>query len=155
MSTADEAAPPSALAAALARAGAAGVYRVSIAALPEIAVAAAQLGFVDGEVELAGCRNAASALAAVGRALAFPDWYGGNFDALNDCLGDFADSNGGIVLLRGYAALLAADPAAAEMLLAVADAVSEARRESAAPLWVLVLVADEDSSATSALPAFP
>jgi Barstar (barnase inhibitor) len=41
-------------------------------------------GHVDGW--LAGGK--AGFLAAVGRALAFPEWYGQNFDALADCLHD-------------------------------------------------------------------
>lgn len=134
------------LAAALAQAGAAGLRRVSDTALPQIARAAAQLGLRYAEVDLGGCPGAASALAAIARTLAFPDWFGGNFDALNDCLGDFAADSGAVVVVRQLATLAAADPAAAATLLAVVAAVGEARRDGPAPLWLFVASADAAAS---------
>ena len=64
-------------------------------------------------------RSQADALRSLGEALAFPDYYGQNLDALNDCLGDIEvpnDAGTAIVLLR-YDRFVAIDPTTAEQLL--------------------------------------
>jgi RNAse (barnase) inhibitor barstar len=38
-------------------------------------------------------------LTAIAKALDFPDWFGGNWDALEDCLGDLSWRPGGHVLV--------------------------------------------------------
>jgi len=43
-------------------------------------------------------RNKAELLAAVGKALAFPDYYGANWDALEECLNDMSWREGPILL---------------------------------------------------------
>ncbi len=53
-------------------------------------------------VECSGCVDRRSVLMAIGRAFAFPDWYGANLDALYDCLTDLAerDEPGWLVVLE-------------------------------------------------------
>ncbi len=51
--------------------------------------------------------NAGDPIGAVARALRFPDWFGGNWDALEDCLGDLEGESH--VLLFVHAERLAAD----------------------------------------------
>ena len=59
-------------------------------------------------------------LAAAGRALAFPDWYGQNFDALADCLRDVGAGTHGVVLLwDGWGSLARADERAFRVTLSV------------------------------------
>ncbi|QWT47480.1 barstar family protein [Azospira inquinata] len=47
------------------------------------------------------------ALVALGRSLAFPEWYGANLDALADCLGDLSwlPETGLVLCLTGGAAM--------------------------------------------------
>lgn len=74
------------------------------------------LGHVDGWVE----DGKADFLAAVGQALAFPDWYGQNFDALADCLHDIGAGAEGVVLLwDGWATLARGDEKAFDIALTV------------------------------------
>ena len=51
-------------------------------------------------VDLAGARDKGALIERVARALEFPAWFGGNWDALEDCLSDLSWSTGdGHVLL--------------------------------------------------------
>jgi RNAse (barnase) inhibitor barstar len=42
-------------------------------------------------VECSDCVDKSAVLKAIGRAFAFPDWYGANLDALYDCLTDLPE----------------------------------------------------------------
>ena len=56
--------------------------------------------------ECSDCVDKASVLKAIGRAFAFPDWYGANLDALYDCLTDLPERGG-----AGWVVVLARLPA--------------------------------------------
>ncbi len=66
-------------------------------------------------------QSKAEFLAAVGEALDFPDYYGRNFDALGDCLGDVSsgDSEGVVLLWDGWGPLAHADERAFSVALSV------------------------------------
>ena len=51
------------------------------------------------------------ALRAIAKALRFPDWFGGNWDALEDCLGDLSwrPGNGHVLVFRNWQALSSDD----------------------------------------------
>ncbi len=53
-------------------------------------------------VQLARCATRKDLLAAVAKALNFPDWFGHNFDALADCLADMCwqPADGYLVMLE-------------------------------------------------------
>lgn len=78
-----------------------GVYRVAKSdAIDEVMPDAAQIDLKDG-----------NALRAIAQALRFPDWFGGNWDALEDCLGDLSwrPGNGHVLILRNWQALTSDD----------------------------------------------
>ncbi|QIX26337.1 barstar family protein [Nocardioides sp. JQ2195] len=54
-------------------------------------------------------------LAAFGDALAFPEWYGANFDALNDCLSDLTVDT--LLLWDGWGTLARGDEHAFTVML--------------------------------------
>lgn len=62
---------------------------------------AAQSGQTFVLAECSDCVDKKAVLTAIGRAFAFPDWYGANLDALYDCLTDLPDRGvpGWIVVL--------------------------------------------------------
>jgi RNAse (barnase) inhibitor barstar len=63
---------------------------------------AAQAGHRFVLVECSDCVDKASVLKAIGRAFAFPEWYGANLDALYDCLTDLPERRqpGWVVVLE-------------------------------------------------------
>ena len=78
-----------------------GVYRVTRSdAIDDAMSDAAQIDLKDG-----------NALHAISQALRFPDWFGGNWDALEDCLGDLSwrPGNGHVLVLRNWQALTSDD----------------------------------------------
>ncbi|HXU40729.1 MAG TPA: barstar family protein [Burkholderiales bacterium] len=78
-----------------------GVYRLTRSdAIDEVMGSAAQIDLKDG-----------NALRAISQALRFPDWFGGNWDALEDCLGDLSwrPGNGHVLVFRNWQALTSDD----------------------------------------------
>jgi hypothetical protein len=76
-----------------------GVYRAARAA----DVLQAANGLRVARINLAGVRDKAALLQVVARALAFPAWFGGNWDALEDCLTDLSwhKADGHVLLIEG------------------------------------------------------
>lgn len=112
----------SALAAVLAGWTSPGVYRweehVDVADVRHtVEVAGWELGYVDG----AAVESQDELLAAVAGALAFPDHFGGNLDALADCLRDVptAERVGLVLLWDGWSRFARADPRRFGVLLQV------------------------------------
>ncbi|WP_374327083.1 barstar family protein [Azonexus sp.] len=105
----------------------------------------------DLDVDLDTCREARQLLDRLGIALDFPDWYGGNFDALADCLADpdWRDGTATLIRLSGLTRFSQQSPADYALLLAVLDAACQARSEEGAPLAVIL----EDGPET--LPPWP
>jgi hypothetical protein len=75
-----------------------GVYRTS--RTDEILDATQGSGLMIARISLGGATAKQALMAHVARALAFPRWFGGNWDALEDCLTDLSwSAAGGHVLL--------------------------------------------------------
>lgn len=79
-------------------------------------------------------------LAAIGRELRFPAYYGGNLDALEECLGDLSWLPAGEVVLiwDGAEVLRQNDPRGHRVLLEVLTAVTESTADGARPLRVVL-----------------
>jgi len=85
-----------------------GVYRAAGDEEIEDAVRGTRLDLT--RIALEGIEDKESLLARLGEALGFPDWFGGNWDALEDCLGDLSWRPGeGHILLFSAGAALPAD----------------------------------------------
>ena len=82
-------------------AGKSGVYRASRA--DEILDATQGSALQVARIGLAGAAGRDALLERVARSLAFPEWFGGNWDALEDCLTDLSWSKaaGHVLLIEG------------------------------------------------------
>lgn len=98
------------------------------------------------DVDASSWNDLDDALAGIARVLRFPDYFGGNLDALVDCLRDIVDGEGGIDLrsraiavhVRGYRGFAAQLPGPASRLeTALADASAEAAAEGFSMTWDL------------------
>ena len=98
------------------------------------------------DVDASSWNDLDDALAGIARVLRFPDYFGGNLDALVDCLRDIVDGEGGIDLrsralavhVRGYRGFAARSAGqAARLEAALADASSEAAAEGFGLTWDL------------------
>lgn len=92
------------------------------------------------DVDLSDCRGRQQLLERLSVALSFPDWYGNNFDALIDCLGDpdWRDGAATVIRLRGLAHFSQRAPADHALLLAVLDAACQTRCAGDAPLAIIL-----------------
>jgi RNAse (barnase) inhibitor barstar len=81
----------------------AGIYKLSRQDLPALKQAADELRQAFFSVDLQHAHNVPGFIAALQRDLAFPEWFGGNLDALNDCLTDFSwhPAPGYVITLSG------------------------------------------------------
>lgn len=116
-----------------------GVYR-----LPDEAAwvtrAAHAHGFVYWRIDLATVRDKSALLASIAWALEFPDWFGGNWDALQDCLGDLSwrSAPGYAIVLENCQAFAQHASEDFETALEVFGAAAEFWRAHGVPFWVFV-----------------
>jgi hypothetical protein len=108
--------------AALLRSGRSGVFWLEGSSLPEeVERRAAEAGL--SFFRARGGRKKAL-LQSLARALRFPEWFGGNWDALEECLKDLSwlDHQGVVLLLEGAGALAPRDlETAMDVLRSAAD----------------------------------
>ncbi|WP_153109679.1 barstar family protein [Propionivibrio limicola] len=107
----------------------AGIFRLSREDLAALKEAANEQGFAFFEVDLQRATNVPGFIRALKRDLEFPDWFGGNLDALNDCLTDFSwhPASGYVITLSGSATLSATPTSFATLNAVLACAVDEWR----------------------------
>ncbi len=67
----------------------AGVYRLNCT-LDDLRAAAKEAGFALFEIDLGEAHTKGALLAALAEAIAAPEWFGNNWDALADALGDLS-----------------------------------------------------------------
>jgi len=102
--------------------------------------AAEGAGLTRWTVDLAGVRTKEALLAALAERLEFPEWFGANWDALNDVLAERAweQSKGVVLTLERCGELAHADPEVFETALEVLDSVAESCYDEDIPFWVFV-----------------
>ncbi len=127
-----------------------GVYRAPVGA-GKLCAEADRAGLIGSEIDLRNVSDKRALLDTFERALQFPESFGGNWDALSDCLQDLSwlpPGKGRVLLLNNVAGLAAAAPDSYDMLLDVLVAAAEGwkRRGRVFIVWVDV---------PTGLPEFP
>lgn len=133
----------------LAQAAEAGVYFLPESDLEELREAAAVNRFPCLPVDLRDCADKAALLQRLAEALHFPDYFGHNWDALNDCLvGLRQPDTGGLVLLLAHSETLRRE-ATADFKTAM-EVLQDASRDWArrqAPFWTFIVLSDAEFDA--------
>ena len=88
----------------------------------------ASLGLDAVRIDLAGCSDKAGLLERTATALAFPAWFGGNWDAFYDCLGDLGwrEATGWLLVLENTGDLRRHAPEALDTAVAILGDAAEA-----------------------------
>ncbi len=118
----------------------AGVYHLPLSGREEIITAATNCGYPVFRVNLAEVRDKDGLLAALAREMAFPEWFGHNWDALADCLADMSwrPAEGYLVLLENCDLLHARALDDHLKVLELFAAAANEWREQHVALWCLV-----------------
>lgn len=134
--------PPAAdkLASLLADTTRAGVRPLPIGSADRLLDAAGHNGFQARHLDLSGCTDKTTLLTALADAFAFPDWFGHNWDALADSLGDLSwlPAPGYVLLLERAAPLRNQRTEDFDTLLAILRDTSEDWRSQGIPFWTFV-----------------
>jgi RNAse (barnase) inhibitor barstar len=116
-----------------------GVYR-AVDLPPGLDAAAHAAGLYWRYIDLSSVKTKAQLLRLLARELAFPDWFGRNWDALEDSLTDLAwiDKDGLAIALGGFATYRRADPDGFSTLLDIFKSAAEYWRTEGRPFWVFL-----------------
>lgn len=124
----------------------AGTYRLPMANREAVLEAGHALGYLTLRIDFTGDTGKADALATLARILAFPDWFGHNWDALSDCLTDLSwlPAKGYVLLLESTEGLAGEAPEDFATLIEIFEEVADHWRRAGVPFWVLVEGDEED-----------
>ncbi len=110
------------------------------ASISNIRAAAAAVGLLCIHIDLSSCTNKRRLLAQFARSLQFPNWFGHNWDALADCLGDLAwlPTSGYVLILEHTAALRAQDADSFATVLDILSGTTARWASVGLPFWVFI-----------------
>ena len=89
-------------------------------------------------IDLADCRDPAVLQTRIAQALAFPDWFGHNWDALADCLADLGwlgEAAGYVLVFDHTQDLRLASQDDYDTLIEILDDAADGWREVDKPFW--------------------
>lgn len=117
-----------------------GVYHLPTAGKATLENAANACGIAVAVCDFEEKDDMAGALHLLAEALDLPDYFGGNLDALHDCLTDLSwrDNPATALLVTGCDELRDAEPAGFDSLLEVFSAVADFWRSENTPFWVFI-----------------
>jgi len=121
----------------------AGVYGLSLPT-SMLGAAARHEGFHYVEIDLAEVTDKAGLLSALATRLEFPEWFGNNWDALEDCLMDLSwlDASGHVIVLKACDELIEQNPDDFTVAIEVFDGAAAFWHETEHPFWVFVGCSD-------------
>lgn len=118
----------------------AGVYHLPLDGAAEVVAAAAANSLLVFRVDLGPARDKDSLLDAIARAMAFPEWFGTNWDALLDSLADLGwrPAEGYVVILEHCDGIHGRAEADFVQTLQVFAQAADEWREQGIAFWCLV-----------------
>lgn len=127
----------------------AGTFYLTASDLDPLRAAARDLGFHCVDIDLTGCDDKPELMRRFAAAFELPQWFGHNWDALADCLGDleWLPAEGYVLSLRNPQHLRGADAADYATLVAVLEGASEEWREQGRPFWAFLALPDDQFDA--------
>ncbi|WP_051176030.1 barstar family protein [Luteimonas mephitis] len=128
------------LGALLADASQNGAYFIDVRDREGLEEIARGLGFAVAAIDFAGCDGRDEVLERFAAALRFPEWFGGNWDALADCLGDLSwwPADGYLLLLDHASAWRVSEPFDFATLLEILNDAAMSWSAQRLPFWALV-----------------
>lgn len=107
--------------------------------------AATEAGLHAAPIDFAGCAGKDDALARIAAALRFPEWFGGNWDALADCLGDLSwlDGAGQLLVFDDAWGWRERDGEDFATLLDICGEAAQGWTRARRPFWVVIPLAPE------------
>lgn len=120
----------------------AGIQRISETTLPALTHRVEQAGLLALEVDFSDCNDKDALLQRLADALALPEWFGHNWDALDEALDDlpaWRPAAGHALFLHGTAALEANPASGFAVLLEILGDAVRSRRADDTPLQVFII----------------
>ena len=104
----------------------------------EIEQAAKAAGLIVVRIDLHRVAGKAGFLGRAARALKFPEWFGKNWDALNDCLTDLSwlKGKGWVIIFENSKGFAERNPQLFQKAVEVFQAASDYWRRAGKPFWV-------------------
>lgn len=118
----------------------ASVYHMPLDGEAALVAAAERNAYCVFRVDLAGVQDKAELLSAIAKAMAFPEWFGHNWDALLDCLADLGwrPAEGYVVILEHCDGIHGRAETDFVQTLQVFEAAANEWREQGIPFWCFV-----------------
>ncbi len=116
--------------------------------------AAMSAALVTVRIDIGQVQSKREFLAQMAEALNFPEWFGHNWDALNDCLTDLSwlGGTGWVVIIENAKNFAEANTEDFATAVRVCKSATEYWRETPQPLWILFY---DPADWNSGLPLFP
>lgn len=117
-----------------------GAYFVDMGDRDALVSVAQGLGFAMVSIDFADCRDKDDALTRIAQALDFPEWFGGNWDALADCLSDLSwkPADGYVLLLDNIQAWRTAAPGDFDTASDIFNEAATEWMQVRKPFWALM-----------------
>jgi len=124
----------------------AGAYFVDARDRESLVEAGHRLGFEVMPLDLRSCADGATALRIFAETLAFPEWFGGNLDALADCLKDLSwrPSEGYVLVLEHAGEWRNRAPDSFETILDILNEAAAHWTEQRIPFWSFLPMSTQD-----------
>lgn len=130
----------------------AGAYFVDVRDRESLVEAGGTLQFAVLPIDLRGCADADAAMREIAETLRFPEWFGGNLDALADCLGDLSwlPAEGYVLVLEHSGDWRAQDPDTMGAVLEILNDTATRWAQDRVPFWAFLPVSAQELDAINA-----